>query len=48
MGSYAVKTPSFDVEEGGYSQRLSSILWFGGSCLSIVVSTISLSLSAGK
>ena len=34
--------PSFEVEEGGCRQRPPSILWFGGSCSSIVVLTTSL------
>ena len=41
-GGYAIKTPSFEVEEGGRRQRPPSILWFGGSCSSIVVLTTSL------
>ena len=36
-GVYAIKTASFEVEEGGWRQRLPSMLWFGGSCSSIVV-----------
>ena len=48
MGGYAIKTPSFNVEEGrgggggGYRLRPPSILWFGGFCSSIVVVTTSL------
>ena len=42
MASYAIKTPSFEVEEGGCRQRPPSILGFGGSCSSIVVLTTSL------
>ena len=38
-GGYAIKTPSFEVEEGECRQRPLSILWFGGSCSSIVVLT---------
>ena len=34
------KTPSFEVEEAGYRQRPPSILWFGGSCSSVVVSHV--------
>ena len=30
-GSYAIKTASFEVEEGGCRQTPPSILWFGGS-----------------
>ena len=42
-GGYAIKTPSFEVEEGGCRQRPPSILWFGrGSCSSTVVLTTSL------
>ena len=32
-----MKTPSFEVEEGGCRQRPPSILWFGGSCSSVRV-----------
>ena len=41
-GGFAIKTPSFEVEEGGCRQRPPSILGFGGSCSSIVVLTTSL------
>ena len=41
-GSYAIKTPSFEVEEGGYRRRPPSVWWFGGSCSSIVALTTSL------
>ena len=37
---YAIKTPSFDVKQGGCSQTLPIILWFGGSCSSVVALTI--------
>ena len=40
--SYAIKTPSFKVEEGGCRQRPPSILGLGGSCSSTVVLTTSL------
>ena len=33
-GGYAIKTPSFEVEEGKCRKRPPSVLWFGGSCLS--------------
>ena len=37
-----IKTPFFEVEEGGCRQRPPSILWFGGSYSHIVVLTTSL------
>ena len=42
MHGYAIKTPSFEVGEGGYRQRAPSIFSFGGSCSSIVAFTTSL------
>ena len=40
-GGYALKTPSFEVEEVGCRQRPPSILSFGCFCSSIVVLTTS-------
>ena len=40
-----MKTPSFEVEEGGRRQRPPSILWFVESCLSIVALTTCLRTS---
>ena len=46
-----VKTPSFEVEEGGGErgrrcrQRPPSVLWFGESCSSTVVLTTSLTMA---
>ena len=37
-----MKTPSFDVKQGGCRQTPPTFLWFGGSCSSIVVLTTSL------
>ena len=36
-----IKTPSFDVKQGGCRQTPPTILWFGGSCSSLVVLTSS-------
>ena len=41
-GGYAIKPPSFEVEEKGCRQRSPSVLWFCGSCSSIIVLTTSL------
>ena len=45
MGGYSIKTPSFEVEEGGCREKPLSIWEFGGSSSSIVVLTTSLSFS---
>ena len=36
-------TPSFNVKQGGGAGRHPTILWFGGSCSSVLVLTTDLS-----
>ena len=42
MGCYAIDTIIFEVDEVGCRQKPPSVLWFGGSYLSMVVLTTSL------
>ena len=45
-GSCTTKTPSLEVGDGGYRKRPPSFSWYGGSCSSKIVLTVSLSSSS--